>query len=71
MTMGKISQMKRKRNYFKIFEQIYETPSMSIYDISQQAGVSRNTVSKYLKEMYREGILVGPQLRMKPAPNYS
>lgn len=70
MTMGKISQMRRKRNYFKIFEQIYETPSMSIYDISQKAELSRNTVSKYMKEMYAQGVLVGPQIRMKPAPNY-
>ncbi len=68
--MGTISQMKRKRSYFKIFEQIYGTPSMSIYDISQNAGMSRNTVSKYLKEMYAQGIIIGPQIRLKPAPNY-
>lgn len=68
--MGKISRRTRRMNYFKIFEQIFETPTMSIYDISQKALLSRNTVSKYLKEMYARGILVGPQLRMRPAPNY-
>lgn len=68
--MGKISRRTRKENYHKIFEQIFEYPTMSIYDISLRAELSRNTVSKYLKEMYARSILIGPQLRMKPAPNY-
>lgn len=68
--MGKISHDKRKENYFKIFEQIFEEPTMSIYDISQNSGLSRNTIAKYLNEMYERGVLVGPQMRMKPAPNY-
>jgi hypothetical protein len=69
-TMGKISQMKRKMNYHKIFEQIFEDPKESIYGISQKANLSRNTVSKYLRRMYAQEILIGPQIRMKPAPNY-
>ena len=68
--MGKISQNRRKKNYFKIYEQIFEDPTMSIYDISRHSLLSRNTVSKYLQEMYRRQILIGPQIRMKPAPNY-
>jgi hypothetical protein len=68
--MGKISRRVRKKNYFSIFEQIFENPTMSIYDIALQAELSRNTVSKYLKEMYARGILIGPQIRIKPAPNY-
>lgn len=68
--MGKISQSERKENYHKIFEQIFEYPTLPIYDISQKAELSRNTVSKYLKEMYARSILIGPQIRMKPAPNY-
>jgi len=58
--MGKISQKAKMRNYFKIYQQIYEYPTMSICDISQTTGLSRNTVTKYLKEMYVKGILVGP-----------
>mgnify|MGYP001153920899 CR=1 FL=1 len=68
--MGKNSQDKGKRNYFKIFEQIFESPTKSIFDISQAVGLSRNTVSAYLKDMYLRGIIVGPQIRLNPAPNY-
>ena len=70
MMMGKISQEKRMRNYFKIFEQIYHEPTMPIYDISENAHLSRNTVSTYLNDMYASGIVIGPQIRMAPAPNY-
>lgn len=70
MTMGKTSNNKRKGNYHKIFEQIFENPTMSIYDISQKSGLSRNTVSKYLGEMYARNVLHGPQIRMNPASNY-
>ncbi len=68
--MGKISQSERKRNYFKIYEQIFEEPTMSIFDIARNAKLSRNTTSKYLGEMYSRHILVGPQIRLDPAPNY-
>ena len=68
--MGKITQMRRLRNYYRIFEQIYEVPTMSIYEISQNTGISRNTVAKYVKDMYVKGILRGPCIRMKPALHY-
>jgi hypothetical protein len=32
--------------------------------------LARNTVSKYLKEMYARNILVGPHIRISPAENY-
>ncbi|MBU7009849.1 MAG: winged helix-turn-helix domain-containing protein [Theionarchaea archaeon] len=68
--MGKVTQNKRMKNYYRIFEQIYESPLISITDISANTGLSRNTVAKYLKEMYTCHILIGPCIRMKPAPNY-
>ncbi len=68
--MGKISQNERLESYYRIFEQIYENPVISICDISQNTGLARNTVTKYLKEMYAQGILHGPYLRMKPAVTY-
>jgi len=37
-SMGKITQNKRMRNYHEIFEQIYENPVMTIYDISVNTG---------------------------------
>jgi len=58
------------KNYFKIFEQIYEFPTMSLNEIAATTELSRNTVSKYLKEMYARNILVGPHLRVNPHANY-
>ena len=43
---------------------------MSFYDIAVNTGLSRNTVSKYVKEMYAKGIIVGPEIKMNPAPTY-
>jgi len=68
--MGKISQETKIKNYFKIFEQIYENPTMSLYSISLDTGLCRNTVSKYVKEMYEKDIVLGPHIRMRPAANY-
>jgi len=68
--MGKITQAQRRKEYYKIYEQIHESPVQSISDISQNTGISRNTVAKYLQEMYTNGILVGPYIEMKPAKNY-
>lgn len=68
--MGKFSRMKRLENYYKIYEQIYENPVITIYDIAENTGLSRNTVSKYLHHMYTNRIIVGPYLSMDPAPNY-
>jgi len=68
--MGKISQDKRLESYYRIFEQIYENPVISIYDISQNTRLSRNTVAKYLEEMYANGIMYGPYIRMKSAATY-
>jgi hypothetical protein len=68
--MGKIAKNKRIVDYYKIYSQIYDFPTISVYDIAVRTGLSRNTVAKYLKEMYIKGMLRGPHIRMKPAPNY-
>jgi hypothetical protein len=63
--------MGRIVDYHKIYSQIYNSPAMSFFDIAVNTGLSRNTVAKYLKEMYTKGMLLGPHIRMKPAPNYT
>jgi DNA-binding Lrp family transcriptional regulator len=68
--MGTVSRMKRLEKYYKIFEQVYGCPLVSIYDIAQNTGISRNTVSKYVEEMYAQGIIYGPYLRMRPNVTY-
>ncbi len=68
--MGKISQSRKKRNYYRIFEQICGNPVMSIYDIAVNTELARNTVTKYVKEMYAKGIMYGPYICMRPSPKY-
>ncbi len=68
--MGGTTQEKRLENYYTLYEQIHGSPLISLHDMSLNIGLSRNTVSKYLKEMYTKGIIRGPYLRMKPASTY-
>lgn len=68
--MGELSRLKKTRNYHRIFEQIFEVPGIPIYEIAQRAGLSRNTVSKYLQEMIEDCVLIGPQLRLLPSSTY-
>lgn len=58
------------KNYYRVFSQIDETPTISVHDIASNTGIARNTVSKYLKEMYARCIMKGPHLRINPASNY-
>jgi hypothetical protein len=68
-SMGKL-QNKKMRNYFRIYEQIFDDPTISIYDIARNTKLARNTVSKYLREMYNQDIMRGPSLSLKSAQNY-
>lgn len=68
--MGKIPQVKRRKNYYRVYEQIYKNSTISTYDLVQNTGLARNTVAKYLQEMYSQEILIGPYVKMNPAPNY-
>jgi len=68
--MGTITQTKKLKSYYKIYEQIYKDPLICITEISDNTGVSRNAVAKYLQEMYADNILTGPSLCLKPHTNY-
>jgi hypothetical protein len=69
--MGETSKTTKIKKYYTIYEQVYETPIISVYDLSLCTGISRNTVSGYIKQMYENTIMVGPHLQLKPAPNYT
>ena len=69
--MGETSKPTRIKKYYTIYEQVYETPSISVYDLSLCTEISRNTVARYIKEMYEDTIMTGPCLHLKPAPNYT
>jgi len=69
--MSKITYMEKLHNYYRIYEQIYENPYLPIDAMAQKINLSRNTVSKYLKEMYENKILVGPHLHLNPVANYT
>ena len=61
---------KKIKDYYKIYEQIYEDPTISLIELSNKTKMSRNTISKYLHEMYEKKVLVGPYLDMKSCFNY-
>jgi hypothetical protein len=61
---------KKQARFHKIYAQVSSSPGIPIYEIADTTGMSRNTVSKYLLEMYRDTVLIGPQIRLLPAPNY-
>ncbi|MGC1119475.1 MAG: winged helix-turn-helix domain-containing protein [Candidatus Methanofastidiosia archaeon] len=61
---------RKQRDFHKIYEQIHADSGMPLYEIAQNTRLSRNTVSKYLREMYEYNMLIGPQIRMLPASNY-
>ncbi|MBU6998233.1 MAG: hypothetical protein HXS44_06885 [Theionarchaea archaeon] len=61
---------KKQKNFHKIYEQITLSPGIPIYEIAEKTRLSRNTASKYLGEMYENMVLVGPQIRMLPTPDY-
>jgi hypothetical protein len=69
--MGRITRNGKTVDYHRIYSQVYDSPTISFFDIAVNARLSRNTVAKYLKEMYTKSMLLGPYIRMKPAPNYT
>ena len=66
----KKSVLNKLERCHRIYEQLYQDPLMPGHVIARNADLSRNTVSKYLQEMVDETSLLGPYLRMKPAPDY-
>jgi DNA-binding Lrp family transcriptional regulator len=68
--MGGISLKTRLQGYYKIYEQIHANPTIPTKNIGPNVRISRNTVTKYIKEMYRDHILVGPYLQVNPSPTY-
>jgi hypothetical protein len=68
--MGKISRSTLVKNYHKIFDCIYDTPTVSIIDIAATTRLSRNTVSKYLRLMYETHVMIGPEIRMRSSEDY-
>jgi len=63
-------QERSMRHYYRIYEVISMNPTMPFSTLSTHVGLSRNTISKYLKEMYERNIILGPQIRMKSSPDY-
>jgi DNA-binding Lrp family transcriptional regulator len=61
---------RKKMNFYRIFEHINESPSITLYELASRTGLSRNAVSKYVKEMYAKTIITGPCIELHPSPNY-
>jgi DNA-binding Lrp family transcriptional regulator len=67
--MSRITK-KKLGDYYRIYEEIFKEPTEPVQKIAQNTGIPRNTVSRYLKEMYESSILRGPAIFLKPARNY-
>lgn len=67
--MRKSSIKKRLPRYHRIYERIYENPTIPLYKITKSTSISRSTISRYLAEMYELSIFKGPMLFVKPAHN--
>ncbi len=67
--MSSISGEKRLFRYYKIYEQIYEDPFITLHQISKNTKMSKHAVTQHLSEMY-SSILYGPMIFLKPAQNY-
>jgi hypothetical protein len=61
---------KKQRYFHKIYEQINASKGIPIYEIADSVHMSRNTVSKYLLEMYENEVLMGPQIKVLPSSDY-
>ncbi len=61
----------KQEKYYRIYDQIYNNPEISVLRISRNTGIARNTISRYLKEMYQQQILIPPYLTVNPASNYA
>lgn len=69
--MGKVSNDVKMRLYYKIYEQLYESPLMCHVELSQKTTICRNTVVKYLNEMYASEILTPPFLSLRSIQPYA
>jgi hypothetical protein len=67
-TTGK-RKIEREQKYYKIYEQIWQDPWRTHRDIARKTKMSRNTVRKYLKNMYAHRTMKGPYLSLKSASN--
>ncbi len=68
--MNGIPRRKSLQKYYRIYEQIYENPLIPSYQISKNTGISRNTISRYLTDMYEHSLIKGPMIFVKPARNW-
>ncbi len=68
--MSRISIKKRLPKYHRIYEQIFENPSLPLYQMTKKTAISRSTLSRYYIEMYELSIMKGPMIFVKPAQNY-
>ena len=68
--MGRLTGKRCIKHYHRIYEVISTTPTIPFSNLSIRIKLSRNTISKYVKDMYERSIIRGPEIRMKSSPDY-
>ena len=69
--MGRVSYEEKMKLYYSLYEQLYKAPAACTAELSRRTVICRNTVSKYLNEMYDQGILIPPFLSLKSIHPYA
>jgi hypothetical protein len=67
---GKMSPKRVIQEYSRIAHQLCENPFIPQWSMAQNLKISRNTVSKYLREMYNQKVMVGPWMSVNPHKDY-
>ena len=65
----KISEVERRKQYRKIFENLWETPRIYLKDLGVRIDTDKRTAGKRLKEASKKQIIVGPDLARRSYDN--
>jgi hypothetical protein len=61
----------QQKDYYRIYEQVYETPDIAWSHIAVHTGMAEDTVVKVMEEMYGNHIMFPPYLAMNPTSTYA
>jgi hypothetical protein len=61
----------QQKDYYRIYEQVYETPDIACSHIATNTGMAEDTVVKVMEEMYGNHIMFPPYLAMNLTSTYA
>jgi hypothetical protein len=61
----------QQKDYYRIYEQVYETPDITGSHIAVNTGMTEDFVVKVMEEMYENHVMFPPYLAMNPTSTYA